>query len=150
VRFPPGRFLSGDLRLKSGVALWLDHGAELIASGNPRDYEIRRPVERTPRGNWGSVFLLAEKAERVAILGSGVIRGGGLAKPRAQGQALEPFRPRLVAFEGCRDVLVNGVTLRDSDRWTLHFHHSDHVRASELRIVAAYDIFNTDGIDVDG
>lgn len=150
VWIPAGRFRSGALRLKSGVALYLDHGAVLAASDNPADYAVRRPTPRVPPDHWGSAFLLAERAERVAILGSGVICGAGLAKPRAPGGRLEPFRPRLVAFEGCKDVAVHGVTLRDSDRWTLHFYHCDHVRAGGLRIQSAYDIVNTDGIDIDG
>jgi polygalacturonase len=150
VRIPPGRFRSGALRLKSGVALYLDHGAMLMASDRLEDYPVRRPTPRVPPDHWGSAFLLAEGAERVAILGPGVICGAGLAKPRPPGGRLEPFRPRLVAFEKCKDVAVDGVTLRDSDRWTLHFYHCDHVRAGGLRIQAAYDITNTDGIDIDG
>ncbi len=150
VRIPAGRFRSGALRLKSGVAIYLDHGAVLQASSDPGAYAVRRPTPRVPPDGWGSAFLLAEGAERVAILGSGTICGAGLAKPRPPGGRLQPFRPRLVAFEGCKEVLVDGVTLSDSDRWTLHFYHCDHVRAGGLRISAAYNIVNTDGIDVDG
>jgi len=149
VCLPPGRYKSGSLRLRSGVALWLDHGATLAASADPRDYEIRGG-QRTPRDGWGSVFLLAEKAEHVAIGGHGVIQGAGLARPRAAGEPLAPFRPRLVAFEHCRDVVVDGVTLRDSDRWTLHLYHTDSARITGLRILARYDVLNTDGIDIDG
>jgi hypothetical protein len=149
VWLPPGRYKSGSLRLRSGVALWLDHGATLVASADPRDYEIRSG-ERTPRDGWGSVFLLAENAEHVALGGHGVIQGAGLAQPRAAGQPLAPFRPRLVAFEHCRDVVVDGITLREADRWTLHLYHSDSVRITRLRILARYDVVNTDGIDIDG
>lgn len=153
VRIPPGRFRSAQLRLKTGVALWLDHGADLVASPFPAHYDVRTPVPRTPRHAWGSVFLLGHDVERVAILGTGTIRGAGLARPRVPGASddkLEPFRPRLVAFESSRDIRVEGVTLVDADRWTLHFHHSDDIRCSGLRIRAAFDIVNTDGIDVDG
>lgn len=150
VRLPPGRFLSGALRLKSGVALWLDHGATLAASPDPSEYPLRRPTERLPRDQWGSVFVLAEGAERVAILGSGVITGGGFGRPHGPGRPLQPFRPRLVAFERCRDVAVRGVTLRDPDRWTLHFYQCDSAQAHGLRIRAGYAIGNSDGIDVDG
>lgn len=150
VVLPAGRFLSGNLRLKSGVNLQLDRGAVLVASSDPRSYEIRKPTERVPRDGWGSVFLLAENAERVAVSGWGIISGGGLAKPRAPGGPPATFRPRLVAFETCRDVVIEGVTLRDADRWTLHLYHCDSVRVSGVRILTRYDIYNTDGIDVDG
>lgn len=150
VYFPPGRFLSGSLRLKSGVALWLDHGATLAASSDPARYERRQPTDRLPPDAWECAFLLAERVEHVAILGHGTITGAGLAKPRPAGGALQPFRPRLLSFEHSRDVRVENVTLRDADRWTLHFYDCDGVHALGLHVKAAYDIVNTDGIDVDG
>jgi polygalacturonase len=150
VRIPTGRFQSGTLRLKSGVALWLDHGAVLAGSGDPDQYEPRHLTDRQPPNSWERAFLLAERIERAAILGYGTITGGGLTRPNERGKALAPFRPRLVSFEHCRDVRVEGVALRDSDRWTLHFYDCDSVRASNLHITAGYTIPNSDGIDVDG
>ncbi len=150
VRIPAGRFTTGTLRLKSGVALWLDHGAVLAGSGNPAEYEGRRPTDRLPRDSWECALILAERADNVAILGHGTITGGGLTRPMAfDGDRLEPFRPRLVSFEYCRDVRVEDVTLGDPDRWTLHFYTCDHVQARAVRIYAGYRIGNSDGIDVD-
>lgn len=150
VLIPSGRFVSGSLRMKSGVALWLDHGATLVAIQDPSQYEARRPTDRLPPDSWQCAFLLAENAERLSVLGAGAITGAGFAKPRVEGTRLQPLRPRLLSFEHCRDVVVQGVTLRDADRWTLHFYDCDSVRAQDLRIRAAYDIVNTDGIDIDG
>lgn len=150
VRVPAGRFHSGTLRLKSGVALWLDHGAVLAAASDPEQYEARRPTDRLPPNSWERAFILAEHIERAAILGYGTITGGGLTRPNERGKPLAPFRPRLVSFEHCRDVRVEGIALRDSDRWTLHFYDCDSVRARDLHITAAYTIPNSDGIDVDG
>jgi polygalacturonase len=150
VRIPVGRFRSGTLRLKTGVALWLDHGAVLAGSGDPDQYEARHLTDRQPPNSWERAFILGERIERAAILGYGTITGGGLTRPTERGKPLAPFRPRLVSFEHCRDVRVEGVALRDSDRWTLHFYDCDSVRASNLHITAGYTIPNSDGIDVDG
>lgn len=150
VRIPPGRFVSGGLRLRTGVALWLDHGAVLTASNDPAQYEQRRPTDRLPPHSWECAFVLAEGVQRVGILGHGAITGAGLAKPRVEGKPGQPFRPRLVSFERCREVRVEGVTLRDADRWALHFYDCESVQARSLHIRARYDIGNTDGIDVDG
>lgn len=150
VRIPAGRFQSGTLRLKTGVALWLDHGAVLAASPDPAQYEPRRPTDRLPLNAWECAFILAERVERVAILGYGTIVGGGLTHPDQRGKSIAPFRPRLVSFEHCRQVRVEGVALRDSDRWTLHFYDCDSVHAHNLHISAGYTIPNSDGIDVDG
>ncbi|MEB2363434.1 MAG: glycosyl hydrolase family 28 protein [Bryobacterales bacterium] len=93
---------------------------------------------------------MAERIERAAILGYGTIRGGGLSRPRKGREPLERFRPRRISFEHCRDVRVENVALRDSDRWTLHFYDCDGVQARGLTIAAHYGIPNSDGIDVDG
>jgi polygalacturonase len=150
VRIPAGRYRSGTLRLKTGVALWLDHGAVLAGSSDPSQYEKRHPTDRLPPNSWECALILAEGIERASILGYGTITGGGLAKPNERGKPLEPFRPRLISFERSRQVRVEGVTLRDSDRWTLHFYDCDSVQARNLYITAGYGIPNTDGIDVDG
>lgn len=150
VRIPPGRFVTGTLRLKSGVALWLDHGAVLAGSSNPRDYEQRRPADRVPPDGWASALILAEGAERCGLLGYGAVTGGGFEKPREPGKPREPFRPRLISFEHCREIRVEGLALRDADRWTLHFYDCDSVQARALHIRAGYAFYNTDGIDVDG
>ncbi|MCP5115869.1 MAG: hypothetical protein GY953_34005, partial [bacterium] len=150
VLVPAGRFVTGTIRLRSGVALWLDHGAVLAGSPDPEQYEARRPTDRLPPDHWECALLLSENTERVAILGHGTITGGGFEKPRVPGKPREPFRPRLISFEHCREVRVEGVTLRDSDRWTLHFYDCDSVQARSLHIRAPYTHYNTDGIDVDG
>lgn len=150
VRVPAGRFNTGTLRLKSGVALWIDHGAVLAGSSDPAQYEARRPTDRLPQHGWERALILAENIEDAAILGHGIITGGGFGKPTVKGKPLESFRPRLISFEHCRNLRVEGVTLRDADRWTLHFYDCDNVRAHGLRIRARYDVTNTDGIDVDG
>ena len=38
LRFPAGRYLTGSLRLKSGVTLYLEEGAVLLGSTSPYDY----------------------------------------------------------------------------------------------------------------
>jgi polygalacturonase len=150
VRLPAGRFVTGSLRLRSGVALWLDHGAVLAGSSDPGQYEARQPTDRLPPDGWECALLLAENIERAAILGHGTITGAGFEKARAPGKPREPFRPRLISFEHCQQVRVEGITLRDPDRWALHFFDCDSVQARSLHIRAPYTHYNTDGIDVDG
>lgn len=149
VYVPQGHFITGTINLKSNVNLYLERGALLQGSSNIADYDVRRPSENVPPDNWASALLLAEAQEHVSVTGLGTIKGAGLAKPRSS-DGLEPFRPRMLSFEHCTHVYVDGVTLLDSDRWTLHLYHSDHVIVRGVRIYASRDIVNTDGVDVDG
>lgn len=148
VYIPPGRFVTGTVHLRSHVRLLLDAGAVLAGSPDPAEYELRAPLPHTPPDAWGSALLLADGCEDVAIVGHGTITGGRLALTPSGERG--PFRPRLIAIERCRDVVVKGVTLRDSDRWTLHLYQSDHVRVRGLGIYAGLQVLNTDGIDIDG
>ncbi|MBX3735762.1 MAG: glycoside hydrolase family 28 protein [Candidatus Didemnitutus sp.] len=64
-----GTYLSGSLRLLSGVTLHLDAGATLLGSPHIADYR---------RGNWPAL-ILARDQDNVAITGTGVIDGQGTA-----------------------------------------------------------------------
>lgn len=112
VIFPRGDFLSGTLRLASGVTLHLKAGATLWASTNRRDY---------PAG--ASHLLVADNARRISITGSGVINGQGTADYGARWgvSAKPPFRTGILLFTDCQDVSMDGVTILNSDAWTLHF-----------------------------
>jgi hypothetical protein len=62
-----GVYLTGTLRLLSGVTLHLEAGATLLGSSHVADYR---------RGNWPSL-ILAKDQDNVAITGAGVIDGQG-------------------------------------------------------------------------
>jgi polygalacturonase len=71
-------FLSGPLKLKSGVQLWIDTGVTLYASRNPADYD-------NGRGDCGTAttvdtkscnpFILADTTTGSGIVGEGMIDG---------------------------------------------------------------------------
>ena len=50
-------------------------------------------------------------------------------------------------LEKCRDVTFRGVTLRNSDSWTLHLRSCQHVRIDGIEILDNYKRLNSDGID---
>ena len=48
------------------------------------------------------------------------------------------FRTNLVRLEKCRDVTFRGVTLLNSDSWTLHLRSCQHVRIDGIKILDNY------------
>lgn len=73
-------FLSGPLRLKSGVTLWIDKGVTLYASRNPADYDTGRGACGTAtQGNARACrpFILADGTTGSGIVGEGAIDGRG-------------------------------------------------------------------------
>ena len=136
VRVLSGLHVSPALRLKTGVTLHLEKGAVLRAETNLCAYAI----------NEGHAFILAESADRVAIEGEGVIDGGGDLFPV---DSLD-FRqqPRLVWFRDCRDVRIEGVTLRNGRRWLCYLARCDGVLVRKVKIRSLHQR-KGDGFDIE-
>ena len=148
VIFPPGRYLSGSLDLKSHVTLQLDEGATLLGSPHRPDYR---------KVNFHGL-LLADQQHDIVICGKGVIDGQGtllaadterLFKAGELPNAKEGQRPVLINFRGCTNVIVRDITLKDSACWVEDYHDCDHLTVENItvRSIAAW---NNDGIDIDG
>jgi polygalacturonase len=58
-------------------------------------------------------------------------------------------RPRLIAIQSCKDVLVSGLNFKNQACWGLFILYSEDVVAKNLTIRAEHNIISSDGIDVD-
>ncbi|MBN1360603.1 MAG: glycoside hydrolase family 28 protein [Sedimentisphaerales bacterium] len=58
-------------------------------------------------------------------------------------------RPRLIAIQNCRDVLVENLTIRNQSSWGLFVLYSQDVEIHDLTIRAVHYIPSSDGIDID-
>ncbi len=144
VYFPPGRYLSGTVFLKSNVRLHLEAGAVLLGSKNLADYPATVPAFRSYTDNYTEKSLIyAERLENIAIEGRGVIDGQGESFPGPY-----KVRPYMLRIIQCRSVTVEGVTLKDSPMWVLHLLACDEVNVHGIRIHARVNR-NNDGIDLD-
>jgi polygalacturonase len=65
------------------------------------------------------------------------------------GRGLQFLRPPLVQFLGCRNIRLEGVSLRNSPFWTLHPVYCDGIAITGVSITNPADAPNTDGIDID-
>lgn len=147
---PAGTYLCGTLQIGSNTTLYLEMGARLLSCEDPALYPVICP---TPFGNLpGQIqaLLWAENAENVQVCGPGVIDGGHPEALSPADAAPLRFRPALVFFRSCRNVVFQDLTLQWSSFWTLHLLHCDDVRIQGVRIQANLDRINADGIDPDG
>ena len=144
VYFPPGRFVSGTLFLRSHVTLDLEAGAALLGSRNLADYPSTIPKLRSYADIYTERSLLfAEGVENIAIHGRGTIDGQGAA---FHGE--HKVRPFLIRLIGCRDVSIRDVRLRDAAMWVLHLLACDDVAIDGISLRSRVNP-NNDGIDVD-
>ena len=169
VTVPAGKFVTGTLRFKSNIELYLEHGAILKASENLCDYNDTSEYIQNydvPAEKWcGKHLIIALELEHVAISGNGIIEGcgdaffGGERKfcteyiwPEGYYETAEgaPLRPgQLICFIECRHVRVENITIRNSSGWNLFFHGCEYVKATGLTILNDKTHANTDGMDID-
>jgi len=144
VYFPPGRYLSGTLFLKSNVTLYLERGAVLVGSKNLEDYPVTVAQYRSYTDNYTERSLIhGENLENVALEGPGVLDGQGAA---FKGEYR--VRPYMLRMIGCRGVTVSGVTLKDSPMWVQHYLACENVYIRGIAVASRVNA-NNDGIDID-
>ncbi|MCD8081450.1 MAG: glycoside hydrolase family 28 protein [Bacteroides sp.] len=169
---PAGTYLiKGPLVLKSHVNLHLQEGARLEFSTEPNDYlpMVLTKWEGTECYNY-SPFIYSYQCVNVAITGKGAIDGNGAAvfntwkpleKPgmdrlRQMGNDSVPvyervfgegwyLRPCMIQFYGCKNVLVEGVSIYDSPFWIIHPVFCDNVIVRDVFIDGHN--YNNDGCD---
>ncbi|VFQ59309.1 unnamed protein product [Cuscuta campestris] len=155
VIFPPGKYLTATIRLKSGVVLEITRNATILGGTRRSDY----PEERR---QW--YVVLAEGAEEVGITGGGEINGQGLKFVRRfddrknvmvswneSGAAClgDECRPRLVGFIGCRNVKIWNIRLIQPAYWCLHLVQSEGISIQDIAIHGDFNTPNNDGIDIE-
>ena len=142
VDFPPGVYLTGSLELKSRVTLHLDKDARIQGSPDPSDYPIAPARWEGIECPCHQALIHADDAEDIALTGAGVIAGdptvGSLRNPRG---------PAIVEPISCRNVRVEGVTLKSTAIWTLHPTYCRDVTISHVTFDTTG--WNSDGIDPD-
>lgn len=139
-----GTFVSGTLVIKSGVTLHLAAGCTLLGSADLNDYPPKVQEFRSYTDNYTDKSLIyAEKADRIAITGGGVIDG--------RGQAFKgPYkvRPYIIRFIQCTGVAVEDITIENSPMWVQHYLACDDVRVSGVTVRSRVN-GNNDGINID-
>jgi polygalacturonase len=148
VQLTAGRYLTGPVKMHSHTTLQLDAGAILLASRRARDYPLisarwegRSQVIPQP-------LIYAVGEEDVAVVGAGTVEGRGVTWWAAhRAGKLKNGRPRLLAFEGCVDVRVEGIRLQNSPSWTIHPYGCKNVKISDVTIENPANSPNTDGVD---
>jgi len=139
VLFPPGRYCSGTIHLRSGVTLHLEAGARLIGTTNLSDYAQPKPPDYMPEAKWGKWhrgLIVGENLEDVAITGPGVIDGNKVFDPTGE----ERMRgPHTIIFVNCRRFTVRDVTIVDAANYAVFFEISDDVEIRNVKIVGGWD-----------
>ena len=153
VIIPSGIYKSGTIFLKDNVELHLESGAYLYASDNYDDFPVQPQASyrsRKDAGGWVSL-IYAVDAKNISITGKGTIDGKGKGrKGRISGLGGDRNgRPRNILFISCKDVHVEGITMRNSALWNQHYLNCEDVTIDHIKVYN-HSNGNNDGIDIDG
>lgn len=147
VLIPKGKFyIAGPVVFKSHVNLHFDDGAELVFSANEKDYlpAVVTLWEGTELYNYSPLFYAWECTD-IAITGRGTVDGSAsknFAQWRPQNSPEQNtlrqmgadgvpvykrvfgegahLPPDMIQFFGCRNVLIDGITILDAPYWVIH------------------------------
>lgn len=154
VTFPPGKYLTATLYLKSRVFLNIQKNATILGGSRLEDYPEKQE-------KW--YVVVAENAVDVGITGGGEINGQGwkfverfderknvMVSWNKTGACLgDECRPRLVGFIGCRNVEIWDIKLHEPAYWCLHIVRCENTSIHDISIYGDFNTPNNDGMDID-
>lgn len=149
VAVPAGSYKIGTIILKSNVHIFLENGATLYGSTDIKDYHPMKSDYVSLRTQHNTLQLIyADKVRNVVIEGFGTIDGqGGVFKKTTMEEA-GILRPHLIRFIQSENILVRGITLRNSGCWMQHYLACDGVRIEDVTVFNR-DNYNNDALDLD-
>lgn len=135
VLFPTGRYFCGSVRLRSNVELHLAGGARVIGT---KDLDAYLGFESGDWGksHWNRGLIVGEGLENIAITGKGMIDGNKVFDPKGEAGMRGPHT---VLLSNCRNVTVDGVTIRDSANYAFFFYASKKVRVRNAIFEGGWD-----------
>ncbi len=140
-----GIFLTGMIRLRTGVELRIEPSAVLKGSQDDSDYpDVAPPIRNTQLSDCKKALVYAESTQHIKITGGGTIDGSG-GNPRWTGK--EYTRPIAVLIAVSSDVTVQGISVKDSAMWGVVSFENDNVIIRDVNIHSLFSP-NRDGIDI--
>lgn len=142
---PAGVFKTGALYLKPGVELRLEKDAVLLGSTDIADYPTCETRIEGKVQSWRPALINVKGGSKVRITGEGTLDGNGepfwkaFWKRRSENPKctnLEVERPRLMYLEGCDDVIISGIHLKNSGFWNLHLYRCRNALIDRISITA--------------
>lgn len=163
VLIPEGTFRFTNLFLKSNTTLEIGKGGVLSAIPDKNKYPVLpgrieshdekgeflpATWEGDPLDSYASI-LVGMYVENVVICGEGVLDGSADFDNwwNVEKRKGDPARPRMIFLNHCKNVVVQGITVKNSPAWNLLPYFSEHLKFYDLHIESPANSHNTDGLD---
>lgn len=158
---PEGTYLTGPLFLKSNITIELKKGAVLLGLKERKYYPILKgSINGTKKdfylGSWEgneadsfASLITGINIENVNIIGSGTLDGNSDYNTwwfKAKEKRIA-WRPKTVFLNSCKNILMEGITVKNSPSWTIHPLMCEDLKFINLNIQNPFDAPNTDALD---
>jgi polygalacturonase len=154
-------FLSGPISLRAGVTLVVDANTALVASRDPRVYDVNPGTCGVvgEKGHGCKPLITVNNAQDSGIMGAGSIDGRGGAKLLGQEVTWwdlahtakitdkQQSVPRLISVDRSNGFTLYNITLRNSPNFHVAVNNTDGFTAWGVKIMTPKTARNTDGID---
>lgn len=130
--FPTGTYLSGEIRMKNNVKIYLAGGAVIQATDNKADYP-------------NNAIIYWDHITKSELTGRGIIDGNGRILGSTSGI-------HILAAAFSKQCLVDGLTERDSPFWANHILKSMNFNYKNIKVInyrLKGKANNTDGLNFD-
>jgi polygalacturonase len=154
-------FLTAPIALHAGITLVIEANTSLVASRDPRVYDLSRGScgILSERGHGCKSLITANDAHDSGVMGEGSIDGRGGAKLLGQDvtwwdlahEAKITDRqqnvPRIISVDRSNGFVLYKITLRNSPNFHVGVNNTDGFTAWGVKIMTPKTARNTDGID---
>ena len=159
VYFPAGTYASYSIRLKNNVALYLDHGATVLAASTPYEgttagYDAAEPqgdwepFQDYGHNHWHNSLIWGEGVHDIGIYGPGLIYGKGLSRGHNEHDLPNTTAPgvgnKAIALKNCHNVILRDFSILQGGWFGILATGVDNLTIDNLKIDT-----NRDGIDID-
>lgn len=154
VLIPEGIYYTQPLFLKSNITIYLQRGAVLLGAKDRSQYPIL--PKKHNLGSWEGKFedeyasiINGINVESVNIIGEGEIDGNASFENWWKDAKVKrgAWRPKILYFNNCRNIIVEGIKIKNSPSWTIHPLLSENIKFINLDIKNPVDSPNTDGLN---
>lgn len=145
---PAGEYLTGAIIFKSNITLYVDNGALVKFSQDPKDYPVVNERWEGVEVKCHCGLLYADGVENIAVIGQGTLDGQGQPWWKLHREKkLDYPRPRFINFCRSKRILLDGIKLINSPSWTVNPILCENITINNIFILNPADSPNTDGID---
>lgn len=147
VLFSKGQYVTGTIRLKSGVMLEIANDSKILGSTKIADYPEKIENFRMFR----QCLICAEKCVNIGIRGKGEIyfRGELANFPGEETLGKMVDRPFGIRMVDCKNVVLQNIFLHNAAAWMQNYIYCQNMIFDGMKVINQAN-YNNDGFDPDG